>query len=259
MKNKIIYSLNLLWTCIIAFTFPVCFGLIFLDITGHSKGYGYDLGAEKDVSVMFGCVELLFWLALALPSNIYVFRKAAKNNKRYMLILAALYIALAVVCILITGGWNEYLKGVFNVDNADPAEILEETTMNKKFPFEDKPNTACFTCCHVLDERKPILYVSHDEDGYWQFLCGGRHTEEDARIVSLANILEIDETVAALSQLDYGEYAEAGDGTDDWIIKEKHSTPSQEMQQAIYESEHGVNLYGPYDTAEDAVKAMPED
>ena len=35
---------------------------------------------------------------------------------------------------------------------------------NKKFPFSDAPNTACFTCCHVLEENKPILYVSHDED-----------------------------------------------------------------------------------------------
>ena len=42
---------------------------------------------------------------------------------------------------------------------------------NKKFPFSDAPNTACFTCCHVLEENKPILYVSYDEDGYWQFLC----------------------------------------------------------------------------------------
>ena len=63
-----------------------------------------------------------------------------------------------------------------------------------KFPFSDAPNTACLTCCHVLEENKPILYVSHDEDGYWQFLCGGNHKEEDVRVVSLASILRIDET-----------------------------------------------------------------
>ena len=61
-----------------------------------------------------------------------------------------------------------------------------------KFPFSDAPNTACFTCCHVLEENKPILYVSHDEDGYWQFLCGGNHKEEDVRVVSLASIIKID-------------------------------------------------------------------
>lgn len=31
-----------------------------------------------------------------------------------------------------------------------------------KFPFSDEPNTACFTCRHVLEENRPIRYVSHD-------------------------------------------------------------------------------------------------
>lgn len=90
--------------------------------------------------------------------------------------------------------------------------------MNPEFPFTDAPNTACFTCCHVADEHKPILYVSHDEDGFWQFLCGGNHTESDARIVSLAEILRIDGSIADLADLDYGEIAEAADENSDWHI-----------------------------------------
>lgn len=90
---------------------------------------------------------------------------------------------------------------------------------NSKFPFKEAPNTACFTCCHVLEENKPILYVSHDEDGYWQFLCGVSHKEEDARIVSLASILSIDETMSDLAELDYGEYAEAENEMSDWNVR----------------------------------------
>lgn len=94
--------------------------------------------------------------------------------------------------------------------------------MNKSnFPFADAPNTACFICRHVLDENKPILYVSHDEDGYWQFLCGKNHNEEDARIISLAEILNIDESMSDLAELDYGEYAEAENETSDWIVRYK--------------------------------------
>ena len=92
---------------------------------------------------------------------------------------------------------------------------------NSKFPFTDAPNTACFTCRHVLEQNKPILYVSHDEDGYWQFLCGGSHTEEDARVVSLASILSIDETMSNLAQLDLGEYAEAEHASSDWTVRYK--------------------------------------
>ena len=75
MKDKIIYFLNLIWTSIIAFSFPICFELIFLDITGHSKGYSYDLGSEKDISTLLGCIELVIWSILALPSIFMFFVK----------------------------------------------------------------------------------------------------------------------------------------------------------------------------------------
>ncbi len=115
MKNKIIYCLNFLWTSFIAFTFPLCFGVIFLNITGHSKGYGYDLGPEKDVSILLGCIEIPIWIALALPSNIYIFLKTMKKGKLYLLLPIAIYIVLAIICIFIIGGWAEYIKAVFNI------------------------------------------------------------------------------------------------------------------------------------------------
>lgn len=78
---------------------------------------------------------------------------------------------------------DKFKKKGFESENVKP-ENSEEIIVDR-FPFADAPNTACFNCRHVLEEHKPILYVSHDEDGYWQFLCGGSHKEEDARVVSL--------------------------------------------------------------------------
>ena len=92
---------------------------------------------------------------------------------------------------------------------------------NRVFPFGDAPNTACFTCTHVLEEGKPILFVSHDEDGYWQFLCGSNHKVDDARIVSLASILDIDESMSCLAELDYGQYAEVKDSSGEWKVRHK--------------------------------------
>ncbi|MBR1555627.1 MAG: hypothetical protein IJ644_09605 [Oscillospiraceae bacterium] len=115
MKSKMIYCLIFLWTSFIAFSFPICFGWIFLDITGHSKGYSYNLGSEKEVSVMLGCIELLIWLVLSLPSNLYIFQKTIKKGKLYLLIPIAIYVTLATICICLTGGWSAYLKGVFNI------------------------------------------------------------------------------------------------------------------------------------------------
>ena len=52
-------------------------------------------------------------------------------------------------------------------------------------------------------------------------MCGGIHKEEDAKIVSLATILEIDDSVIALAGLDYGEYSERDALDSDWIVHRK--------------------------------------
>lgn len=108
LKSKIIYSLNFLLTSIIAFSFPICLGWIYQDITGHSKGFGYDLGPEKDISIMIGCIELLIWLALAVPSNIYVLRRTKEKGKGYVIFPAVIYTALFILCIHFIGGWGEF-------------------------------------------------------------------------------------------------------------------------------------------------------
>ena len=91
-----------------------------------------------------------------------------------------------------------------------------------KFPFEDAPNMATITCCHVIDREKPILYVSHDaDDGMWQFLCGEVHELEDGKIVSLYKIFDMDNTVGALYKMPCGYCAERAAVTEGWTVK-KH-------------------------------------
>ena len=89
----------------------------------------------------------------------------------------------------------------------------------RKFPFPDSPNTMCLTCSHVLNDKEPVLYISHDEDGCWQFLCGRNHTEDEARVVSLAEMLEIDKSVAKFADLKCGECAEKREGS--WVLLKK--------------------------------------
>jgi hypothetical protein len=43
-----------------------------------------------------------------------------------------------------------------------------------------------YSCVHVLEQGRPILRVSHDEDdGAWQFHCGSLHETEVGRLVCL--------------------------------------------------------------------------
>ena len=110
MDKKVIFFLNYIWTAVIAFSFPICFELIFLHITGNTNA----LGSEKMVSVILGCIQFRIWLALSFPSYFYVFRKTAKK-KIYLLISIALYIVLIGIGISRIGGLSVYLKDVFNV------------------------------------------------------------------------------------------------------------------------------------------------
>ena len=90
----------------------------------------------------------------------------------------------------------------------------------KKFPFKDKPNTASITCVHILDEKKPILYVSHDaDDGCWQFLCGKEHNIEDSKMVALEEIYEIDKSIKEIANLEYGKIAYRKDKNSKWNIQ----------------------------------------
>ena len=91
-----------------------------------------------------------------------------------------------------------------------------------KFPFLEPENTAVITCCHIIENGADILYVSHDaEDGMWQFLCGGAHMQEQARVVSLREIFTLDNTVSELANMPCGYIAERTNKNSKWKIKKK--------------------------------------
>jgi hypothetical protein len=90
---------------------------------------------------------------------------------------------------------------------------------NPTFKFNEPQNTACFICDHILNGQRPILYASHDsEDGSWQFMCGQRdHTEANAKIISLKQATEIDESINDLYEMPLGVGAERETPTSKWI------------------------------------------
>lgn len=88
-----------------------------------------------------------------------------------------------------------------------------------EYPFNDAPNTAAIICCYILEREAPILYVSHDEeDGMWQFLCGKVHEADEARLVSLNEVFEIDSSIGVLKDMPCGYYAERDTQGDDWRV-----------------------------------------
>jgi len=78
---------------------------------------------------------------------------------------------------------------------------------NAEFKFNEPFNLTTFTTRQWFEENSPILSVSHDTDGYWQFLTGDQ-MPEDIRVVALKEIVERDKTLNEVFDLEYGEWAE---------------------------------------------------
>lgn len=92
-----------------------------------------------------------------------------------------------------------------------------------EFNYKDSPKTMVITLKEILTETKPVLYVSHDkEDGMWQFLDGSVELEVDnARIISLDEMLEIDGSLSLLWDLPLGWIAERKNKDAIWNRQEK--------------------------------------
>lgn len=78
----------------------------------------------------------------------------------------------------------------------------------KVWPFDEAKNFGVYTTKQVIEDGYPILLVTHDDDGDWQFLCGTTNESEDARLVCLKEIVESNPSVAELADLPMGWQAQ---------------------------------------------------
>jgi hypothetical protein len=72
---------------------------------------------------------------------------------------------------------------------------------------EENKNKTVITTKYVLNNNSPIISIFYDEDGDWQFFGTEEVGEEDACIVSVQQILEIDKTLANMPSLSKGQSA----------------------------------------------------
>jgi len=96
-----------------------------------------------------------------------------------------------------------------------------------QWPFDDAENTAVF-CCEQVFGGAPILYVSHDHDGDWQFLCGAVHNDEKPRLVCLGCMVEKDASLWTLADMPAGWGADRKLQSDEWN-REPNPEPIAEL------------------------------
>lgn len=89
------------------------------------------------------------------------------------------------------------------------------------YGFQTSLNTAVFTTSFIINEKKPITYVSHEiEDGAWQFFSDDEFIdfEKVAKLVSLEEIIDLDPSIIELSDLKEGYVAFRKTQNDKWVI-----------------------------------------
>lgn len=123
-----------------------------------------------------------------------------------------------------SGTFSEMQQYDKNSEIADAKKMLEmlknywKEMEKQAFPFDDAPNMATIICCHIMSGEDPILFVAHDNDGMWQFLCGKSHETSDARLVSLQEAFGFDKSIGKLANMPCGYYATRKTIKDKWVV-----------------------------------------
>jgi hypothetical protein len=112
-----------------------------------------------------------------------------------------------------------------------PAALAKQQPVlshDPSWPFHEGKNLACFTTKQVL-AGSPILLVSHDEEGDWQFLCGTTNEPSECVLVCLREMLARDGTIAQVADLPAGWMAERPNVGAAWIRAENEQIDDDEL------------------------------
>ena len=83
--------------------------------------------------------------------------------------------------------------------------------------FDIDENTMVITTMNIINKKKKVVLVFHDrEDEIWQFLDGEDVSEENAAIVSIAEMEQLDPSICELCDLPLGYGAFRDEETQQW-------------------------------------------
>lgn len=94
--------------------------------------------------------------------------------------------------------------------------------MSKTWLFDQEPQCEAKTDLYVAEKSFPILKVVHHKaDGRWSFLSNTTKKAEDIRVISMEDVINLDETLLTLSCLSPGCTASREKIGGRWVIEKK--------------------------------------
>ncbi|WP_297166512.1 hypothetical protein [uncultured Porphyromonas sp.] len=85
--------------------------------------------------------------------------------------------------------------------------------------IEENKNKSAITTKYVVNNNSIIVSVFYDEDGDWQFWGEEEVSEEDAIVVSIQEMIDIDKSLVNLPDLKEGESAYRKNKESIWLIR----------------------------------------
>lgn len=70
--------------------------------------------------------------------------------------------------------------------------------------FDMDENTAVITTKDIMNNKKRVVLVFHDTDEIWQFLDGGEVSNENAAVVSISEMEQLEPSICELCGLPSG-------------------------------------------------------
>jgi hypothetical protein len=84
--------------------------------------------------------------------------------------------------------------------------------------IKESENKAVITTRFVVENNSTITYVSYDDDGDWQFFGNEDITENDALVISIKQILDIDQSLKDIPEIQEGQNVTRNDINSPWQI-----------------------------------------
>jgi hypothetical protein len=91
--------------------------------------------------------------------------------------------------------------------------------MNQKKKFAQGLKDYVYTTRFVIEDKSPIILVSHDEDGDWQFLSEEGPVESEARVILLGEMIQHDPSILEIADLALGAKAFRDNADCPWRIR----------------------------------------
>jgi hypothetical protein len=108
--------------------------------------------------------------------------------------------------------------------------------------FKDPLSTVVYTTIYVMKEKSPIIFVSHELDGAWQFM--GSEPIEDytkiAMLVSLEQVIKLDKSVLKVADLPPGYCATRKSRSDKWVVAKIEYSEEEMKEFGFYCSKCGI-------------------